>query len=172
MHQIIGLHRKANPQEVRVIDSDGKQMGILPTREALRRADEVGLDLVCVQPKSKPPVCKIIDHGKFKYDKKKAEKEAKKKQHIVEMKEIKFRPKIGDHDFEVKLNKILKFLEAGNRVKTTVMFRGRENIHKDIGVEILKKVLEKASEVGQADGKIVAEGRMVFMMLSPTASKK
>ena len=172
MRPIIGFNRKLQPREVRVIGPDGTQLGIIPTHEAFRKADDLGLDLVGVQPKSHPPVCKIIDHGKFKYEQKKTAKEARKNQHVVELKEIKFRPKIGDHDFKVKLDKIIKFLEEGNRVKTTVMFRGRENIHKDIGVDILNRVAEEVKHVGYQEGSVRAEGRIVFATLAPGTRKK
>jgi len=172
MRYIIGFNRKLQPREVRVIGPDGTQLGIMPTSDAFKRAEEMELDLVGVQPNSNPPVCRIIDHGKFKYEQKKSANEAKKNQSVVELKEIKFRPKIGEHDFEVKLSKIREFLSDGNRVKITVMFRGRENIHKDIGIGILQRVADAVTDLGSMDGGIKAEGRTVFMLLTSVVRKK
>lgn len=172
MQQIIGLNRKAGLREIRVIASNGNQLGVLNINEALRLAEEENLDLVCVQPKANPPVCKIIDYGKFKYEKKKAEKEAKKNQHVIETKEIKFRPKIGDHDFDVKLNKILEIIAEGNRVKVTVTFRGRENMHKDVGLDILQKIVAQTATVASPEENPQSEGKTLFITLSPSSKKK
>lgn len=172
MRAIAGFNRKIQPSEVRLIGADGQQMGIIPTREAFRRADEAGMDLVGVQAKVQPPVCKIMDYGKFKYDKKKAANVAKKNQQLTEVKEMKFRPKIGDHDLEVKTKKICEFLSEGNKVKVTVMFRGREIIHPEVGTAILDKVVEKAASVGEVESKPRQEGRFIYMVLMPARSKK
>lgn len=163
-----GMSHKFQPKEVRVIDNEGEQKGIIPLAAAFKMADELGLDLVCVAPKSQPPVCKIMDYGKFKYEKKKAEKESKKKQHTVQVKSVKFRPKIGDHDLDVKLKKVTKFLEEGNRVKLVMMFRGRENVHKDVGAEILYDVLDKVEALGKPEGNLQLEGRNISVIIAPS----
>jgi translation initiation factor IF-3 len=166
------MSHKFQPREVRVIGSNGEQKGVLLLREAFREADNVGLDLVCVAPKSNPPVCKIIDHGKFKYDKKKTENENKKKQKVVQTKNIKFRPKIGEHDRQVKLDRIKKFLAEGNRVKLIMTFRGRENIHKNVGAEIIYGVVDEVKNLCKPEGKLELEGRALVVTLIPLRKDK
>jgi translation initiation factor IF-3 len=153
--------------EVLVIDADGSKLGVMQTHEALRRAVEQQLNLVEVAPNSRPPVCRILDYGKYKYDQKQDQKRKKKNQVIVETKEVKFRPKIEKHDFEFKLNHVKRFLGEGDKVKTTMMFRGRELAHTELGQVMLEKVL------GQLEGKVIVEqpprleGRNMTMMLAP-----
>lgn len=154
-------------REVRVIGDDGSQLGILPTEDALRRAEEKGLDLVEVQPMARPPVCKIMDYGKFKYEQKRKASELKKKQTVVEVKEVKFRPKTGQHDYETKLRHLREFLGEGNKVRATIMFRGREIVHPEIGHEILKKVSEAVSDIAQVELAPRMEGKQMFMIIAP-----
>ena len=161
------INRQIRVSPIRVIDSDGSQLGVIPTEEAGRLAREQGLDLVEIQPNQRPPVCKIIDFGKWKYEQKKKTNEIKKKQKKVELKEIKFRPKTDVHDFEFKVKKIVGFLEEGNRVKVTIMFRGREMIHTHLGNEMLTKIAGRMNSDVGVDARPKMEGRSLFMTLSP-----
>ena len=161
------MNRRIRVREVRVIADDGEQLGILPTEEALRRAEEQGLDLVEVSPTARPPVCKIMDYGRFKYQQKRKAAEAKKNQHQVEVKEVKFRPKTDKHDFDVKLSRVLRFIAEGNKVKVTIMFRGREIVHPEIGQEILVRVAELANESAAVESMPRMEGRQMFMIVAP-----
>ncbi len=154
-------------REVRVIAEDGSQLGILPTDDALRRAEEKGLDLVEVQPMARPPVCKIMDYGKFKYEQKRKASELKKKQTVVEVKEVKFRPKTGEHDFQTKLRHLREFLQDGNKARVTIMFRGREIVHPEIGQDILKRLAEAISDIGQVEMGARMEGKQMFMIVAP-----
>jgi translation initiation factor IF-3 len=128
---------------VRCIDPEGEQLGVIDTFEAIRKAEEFGLDLVEVQPNVDPPVCKILDYGKFKYEAQKRANEARKKQKIIEVKEIKLRPNIDEHDYQVKMRNVQKFLNAGDKVKVTLRFRGREMAHQDLGANVLTRVREE-----------------------------
>lgn len=153
--------------KIRVIDSDGAQLGIMPPREALQLADEKELDLVLVSDKADPPVCRIIDYGKFKFEQEKKAREAKKKQHTVDVKEVKMRYKIEQHDYNVRIRQAKGFLEDGDKVKATIMFRGREIQHSDMAEELLKRMatdLQEVAEVQQAPKK---EGRNMMMLLAP-----
>jgi len=152
---------------VLVIDAHGEQAGILPTQEALRLAEEQGLDLVEVAPNARPPVCKIMDFGRYKYQQQKKLQEARKKQSVVQIKEIKVRPKTDDHDFNTKLKHVLRFLEGGDRVKVTVFFRGREIVHKDRGLMILKRMVEAVGEVAKVEQQPRSEGRTMSLLLAP-----
>ncbi|MBQ3059633.1 MAG: translation initiation factor IF-3 [Desulfovibrio sp.] len=154
-------------RELRVIGADGEQLGILPRNEALTLAKEVGLDLVEVAATSEPPVCRIMDYGKFKYEQQKKKQEAKKRQTVVQIKEIKVRPKTDDHDYETKLRHIRRFLEDGDRCKITVFFRGREIVHKDRGLAILERVVQDLAEVAKVEQEPRAEGRTLQMLLVP-----
>lgn len=145
------MDRRIRVPEVLVIDADGNKLGVMDTRDALRRAEEQGLNLVEVAPTSRPPVCRILDYGRYKYDQKQAAKKKKKNQIVVEVKEVKFRPKVERHDYDFKLRHIERFLSEGNKVKATIMFRGRELAHINIGEDVLKRVLE------QLGGKVVIE---------------
>ena len=149
-----------------MIGPNAEQLGILTIEAALSRAAEEGLDLVEVSPLSKPPVCKIMDYGKFKYEAKKKAAEAKKKQTIVKLKEIKLRPKTEDHDYDFKVKNIRRFLEGGDKARVTIMFRGREITHKEIGHKILQEVLEDLKDVAIVEQTPRMEGRQMFMILA------
>tara|TARA_Y100001970_G_scaffold277009_1_gene380578 strand:+ start:555 stop:1085 length:531 start_codon:yes stop_codon:yes gene_type:complete len=153
--------------EVRVISSSGKQLGIISIREALNHAEDEGYDLVEVSPDAKPPVCKIIDYGKLKYKEQKSKKEAKKKQKTIEVKEIKMRPGINKHDYEVKVRALSKFIEGGNKVKISMRFRGREMEHQNIGRDLLNKLTEQVSEYAKVEVPPKSEGRQIMMILVP-----
>ena len=152
---------------VRYIDSEGKQVGIVPLEQALKSAGDAGLDLVEVAPDADPPVCRAMDYGKFKYQQAKKAQEAKRKQSQTQVKEIKMRPKIADHDFSFKMRKILDFLGERNRVKVTVRFRGREIAFAEFGRDLLRRVAEEAAEAGTVEGTPKMEGRQMTMILAP-----
>jgi translation initiation factor IF-3 len=141
-----------------VIDDEGKQLGIMPPYEALKVARGKGLDLVEVSPTAAPPVCRIINYGKYLYQLNKRQHEARKHQKSIELKEVKFRPRTGDHDFEVKRNKILQFLQEGDKVKATIMFRGREMAHRDLGWKMMQRLIEDVAEVGLLEARPKQEG--------------
>ena len=169
----IGL--KTNEQitasEVRVISSNGKQLGIISIREALNYAEDEGFDLVEVSPDARPPVCKIIDYGKLKYKEQKSKKEAKKKQKTIEVKEIKMRPGINKHDYEVKIKALSKFISGGNKVKVSLRFRGREMEHQNLGIELLNKLTKEVSEYAKVETPPKPEGRQIMMVLVPHLNK-
>jgi translation initiation factor IF-3 len=152
---------------VRVIGASGEQLGVLPIDQALARAQEEGMDLVEVSPLAKPPVCKIMDYGKFKYLEKKKQSEAKKKQVVVQLKEVKFRPRTEEHDYEVKLKKIREFLGEANKARVTVMFRGRELSHRELGHKVLQRIIEDMKEMAVIESVPRMEGRQMFMILAP-----
>lgn len=156
---------------VRVIDSDGEALGILSTSEALQKANAAELDLVEVAPSADPPVCRIMDYGKFKYEKSKKEKEAKKKQHQVHLKEVKFHPKTEEHDYTFKKDHARKFLIKGDRVKATVVFRGREITHIDIGRKVLEKLDEDLSDIATSEQQFKMEGRNMVSTYLPDKAK-
>ena len=153
--------------EVLVIDSDGKKLGVLATYEALRLAQEQGLNLVEVAPNSRPPVCRILDYGKYKYDQKQEAKRRKKNQVVVELKEVKFRPKVEKHDFDFKIRHVLRFLEAGDKVKATIMFRGREMAHPELGEQLLRRVLSELEGKVNVELQPRLEGRNMSMVIAP-----
>lgn len=165
------INRAITAQQVRLIDQNGDAVGIVNIRAALAKADEVGLDLVEVSPNANPPVCKIIDYGKLKYELQKKKAEAKKKQKVIEVKEVKFTPVIGEHDYQVKLNSIVKFVKEGNKVKVTLKFRGREISKQDIGVKLLNRLIDDVSEFARNENKPQLEGRQMMMILAPAAQK-
>lgn len=142
-------------------------MGVLPTHKALEIAQERGLDLVEVAEKADPPVCKIMDYGKFKYQQQKRKQEAKKKQTVIQIKEVKFRPKTDEHDYQTKLKHIRRFLEGGDRCKVTIFFRGREIVHKDRGLTVLERVKEDTLDISKMEQAPRSEGRTMNMMLAP-----
>jgi translation initiation factor IF-3 len=152
---------------VRVVGPDGDQLGVLPIDQALARAQELGMDLVEISPMAKPPVCKIMDYGRFKYTEKKKQNEAKKKQVVVQLKEVKFRPRTEEHDYDVKVKKIREFLEEANKARVTVMFRGREITHRELGQKVLQRIIEDVKEVAVIESAPRMEGRQMFMILSP-----
>jgi len=163
----IRVNHRIRATEVRVIADDGGMIGIMPVRQAVLMAQKEGLDLVEINPKGEPPVCKVMDYGKFKYEKKKRDREARKHQTIVELKEVKFRPNTDDHDIGVKTRKIRQFLEDKNKVKLTLRFRGRELAHKEIGSELLRRVIESISELGVMIQQPRMEGRTMTVILAP-----
>ena len=165
------VNRAITAQKIRLIDQDGEAVGIVDIREAMSMAREAGLDLVEVAAQANPPVCKIINYGKLKYELQKKKSEAKKKQKVVEIKEVKLTPTIGEHDYLVKLNSINRFIADGNKVKITLKFRGREFTHKEIGERLLNRVLDDVKEVAKCDGTPQLEGRQMMMMLSPVVAR-
>ena len=168
----VRINREIRAKEVRVIDPEGKQLGILAVSEALRLATTVELDLVEVSSKSEPPVCRIMDYGKFKYQQSKKAHDAKKKQAVVHLKEVKMRPKTEEHDFQFKLRHIERFLKEGNKTKVTVVFRGRELAHPDLGRNMLSRITEEAKEWGKVEQGPKFEGRNFIMVLTPLQSQK
>jgi translation initiation factor IF-3 len=158
-------------REVRVIGDDGEQLGVLATRDALAKAREQGLDLVEVSPTSRPPVCRIMDFGKYKYEQAKKARVSKKRQHQVVLKEIKLRPKIEKHDYEFKKKHVVQFLEHGDKVKVTLQFRGREMAHADLGRKLLDQLVEELKDYGKVEAPARQEGRMLILMLTPVANR-
>ncbi|MDR2251420.1 MAG: translation initiation factor IF-3 [Endomicrobium sp.] len=158
--------------EVRLVDSDGTMVGIVKTSEALAKAQGKGLDLVEISPQANPPVCKIVNFSKFKYEMDKKEKEAKKKQKISHLKEIRIKPRIGEHDLEVKIKHAREFIAAGDKVQLTAMFSGREMQHKDLGIKIMDKIKESLVDVAEPEGRISSMGTRVFMTLVPQKKSK
>ncbi|WP_245845077.1 translation initiation factor IF-3 [Pseudothioclava arenosa] len=153
--------------EIRLIGADGENVGVVTPREALTMAEEAGLDLVEISPTANPPVCKIMDFGKFKYEQQKREAEARKKQKVIEIKEVKFRPGTDTHDYEVKMRSVMKFLENGDKVKVTLRFRGREMAHQQLGLELLNRVKEDVGDAGKIESMPKLEGRQMVMMIAP-----
>lgn len=153
--------------EVRVINPEGQQLGIYPINQALAFAQEAGLDLVEINPKANPPVCRIMDFGKFKYEQKKQANLAKKKQKIIEVKEVKMRPKTDDHDFSFKLKHVVRFLADGNKAKVTIRFRGREIAHPETAARVLDRVIEAIGELAVVEQPYRLEGRTMTMILAP-----
>lgn len=168
MHQ---LNEDIRDSEIRLIGSTGEQLGIMSAAQAQRIADEQGLDLVKISPQATPPVCKLMDYGKFRFEQGKREKEAKKNQHVVEIKEIRMSPGIDVGDFNTKLKNAQKFLADGNRVKVSVRFRGREMAHTDIGKDLLVRFAEQCAEVATLDKEPKLEGRSMSIFLSPKTVK-
>ncbi len=160
-------NRRIKAREVRVIGPEGEQLGVLPVEQALARAQELGMDLVEVSPMAKPPVCKIMDYGKFKYLEKKKQNEAKKKQVVVQLKEVKLRPRTEEHDYDVKIKKVREFLKEANKARITVMFRGREMSHKELGQKVLQRVIEDLRDTAVIEATPRVEGRQMFMILAP-----
>ena len=154
-------------KEVRLIDANGNMVGIVTPEKANTMASESGLDLVEISPNASPPVCKIMDFGKFKYDQQKREAEARKKQKTIELKEIKFRPNTDTHDYEVKMRSVTKFLENGDKVKITLRFRGREMAHQELGAELMERVVVDTAHLGKPDVIPKVEGRQMIMIIYP-----
>jgi len=150
---------------VRLIDENGKQVGIISSTEALKIAEEHGLDLVEIAPQTDPPVCKIMDFGKYKYQQQMRDRQSKKKQHVIKLKELRFRPRIGEHDLIMKINRARKFLNDGCKVKITLMFRGRELAHKEDGFNLIERVIKELSDVSVVDKAPVSEGRTIISFL-------
>lgn len=165
------VNRRIRAREVRVIGADGEQLGIFPVEEAVRLAEEEGLDLVEVAPNSRPPVCRVMDYGKFKYQQKKRAQEAKKHQQQILIKEVKFRPKTEEHDYQFKLAHVRRFLEDGNRAKVTMRFRGREIAHAQLAMKTLKRLAQDVSELGAVESQPRLEGRAMIMVIAPKKDK-
>lgn len=163
------INDEIRDREIRLIDSEGEQLGIMSSKDALALAVSKNLDLVKIAPQAKPPVCKIMDYGKYKFALAKKEKEARKNQHIMVVKEVRLSLAIDDHDFNTKLNHAIKFLEAGNKVKVAVRFRGREISHSELGGVLLNKFADLTAQYGSPDKRPVLEGRNMIMMISPKA---
>ncbi|NBQ28072.1 MAG: translation initiation factor IF-3 [Rhodobacteraceae bacterium] len=155
--------------EIRLIGADGENVGVVTPERGVELAFEAGLDLVEISPNANPPVCKIMDFGKYKYEQQKRESEARKKQKVIEVKEIKFRPGTDTHDYEVKMRSVYKFLQNGDKVKITLRFRGREMAHQDLGRDLLNRVAEDVKEMGKVENMPKVEGRQMTMMIGPIA---
>ncbi|MCH7674825.1 translation initiation factor IF-3 [candidate division KSB1 bacterium] len=164
--QTTAINERIKAPEVRVIDADGEQVGVIDTSEAIETARNKGLDLVEISPAASPPVCKIMDYGKYKYQQSKKEKDTKKKQHVIHVKEIRLRPKIEAHDFNFKVSHARKFIEKGNKVKATVLFRGREMAHKEFAKTLLERMANELEDIAKIEREAVMEGRMMIMFLT------
>lgn len=158
-------------REVRLIGADGEQLGIVERNQALQMARDAGLDLVEVAATAEPPVCRIMDYGRYKYEAQKKKQEAKKRQTIIQIKEIKLRPKTDEHDYQTKVGHIRRFIEGGDRCKVTIFFRGREIVHKDRGQMMLDRVVEDTKDIAKVEQEARAEGRTLFMMMGPLPKK-
>ena len=161
------INEMINSRSVRCIDPDGEQLGILSIDEAMNKAEELGLDLVELQPNADPPVCKILDYGKHKYQAQKRANEARKKQKIIEVKEIKLRPNIDQHDYQVKMKAVRKFIDGGDKVKITLRFRGREMAHVELGTDLLSRVQQDIDDFAKIESMPKMEGRQMTMILAP-----
>ena len=161
------INEAIRAREVRLIDQDGENVGVVTRTDALERATQAGLDLVEISPDAQPPVCKILDFGKFKYQEQKKAAEARKRQKVVEVKEIKLRPNIDDHDYDVKMKAIKRFFEEGDKVKVTLRFRGREMAHQSLGMEVLKRVRVDLEAIAKVESEPRFEGRQMVMVLAP-----
>ncbi|GAB4227236.1 MAG: translation initiation factor IF-3 [Methyloligellaceae bacterium] len=160
-------NEEIDAQEVQLIDEEGKNLGVVSREEALERADEAGLDLVEISPNADPPICKILDLGKYKYQAQKKAAEARKKQKTFDVKEIKMRPNIDTHDYDVKMRSMRKFFEHGDKVKVTLRFRGREMAHTELGAQLMNRVKEEINEIAKVESEPRLEGRQMVMVLSP-----
>lgn len=163
----VRINERIRAREIRVIDEEGKQLGIMPPYEALKHAREHGLDLVEVSPTANPPVCRIINYGKYLYQLSKRQHEARKHQRSSGLKEVKFSPRTGEHDIEVKRNQMLRFLQEGSKVKATVEFRGREMAHRDLGWKLLERLVKDIGEAGQVETRPKQEGRNLSTIVAP-----
>jgi translation initiation factor IF-3 len=161
------INHRIESRDVRLIGAGGENLGVVPTRQALAMAEEANLDLVEVSPDAKPPVAKILDYGKFKYQEQKKAAEARKKQKVIEIKEIKMRPMIDDHDYDVKMKAIKRFFEEGDKVKITLRFRGREMAHQELGQQLLDRVKKDTGEIAKVESEPRFEGRQIVMVLAP-----
>lgn len=161
------INGRIEAHEIRLIDAEGGMVGVVQTRDALARADEEGLDLVEISPTARPPVCKLLDYGKFKYESQKKANVARKKQKVVEIKEIKMRPGIDDNDYGIKMRKVREFLDEGDKVKVTMRFRGREMAHQHLAMGILEKVKTEVAELGKVEQMPKMEGRQMIMVMAP-----
>ncbi|HEX3508936.1 MAG TPA: translation initiation factor IF-3 [Candidatus Dormibacteraeota bacterium] len=162
------INDQIRSSEVRLIDDQNNQLGVLSLDAALRIASEKGLDLVEVAPQAQPPVCRLMDYGRFKFETIKKEKDQRRKQNVIKLKEMKLRPKVAEHDFQTKFKGLKQFLEAGEKVKVTIMFRGREMVHQDIGRRILDRVADDAKQFAVIERAPLLEGKNLFMILAPS----
>ena len=169
--QELQINEQIRDKELRVIDSDGTQLGIMSLRQAMEIAEKKNLDLVKIAPQANPPVCKIIDYGKFRFEQAKREKEARKNQRVVEIKEVRLSLNIDTHDFETKKNHALRFISEGNKVKASIRFRGREMGHPELGLEIMRRFADAMSEVANVEKTAKLEGRTMLMFLAPEPAK-
>ena len=167
----IRANHKIKVPTARCIKPDGEMAGVLPTRDAMRLAEQFGLDLVEVSPNADPPVCRIMDFGKFRYEESKRSRQSKKNQHMVVVKEIKFHANVGDHDFDTKLNHALEFLEKGHKVKFSLMFRGRENAHRELGFEVVNRAIKRCEGHGVPDMDPKLMGNCIVVMMGPRGPK-
>ncbi|WP_370636982.1 translation initiation factor IF-3 [Gelria sp. Kuro-4] len=172
MTKDLQVNEQIRVREVRLVDETGQQLGIMLTREALRLAQEKGLDLVKVAPDARPPVCRIMDFGRYKYEQSKREKEARKKQKVITIKEIRLRPTIDEHDYEVKLRNMQRFLSDGDKVKVTVRFRGRQMTHTEAGRQLLARMAEQLKDLGTVEREPRLEGNQMIMILAPRSEEK
>ena len=161
------LNDEITSPKVRVIGADGEQVGILSRNEALTMAEEAGLDLVEIQPNAEPPVCRVMDFGKFLFEQKKQKQQAKKKQRQIQVKEVKFRPGTGEGDYQVKLRNLIRFLTEGDKTKVTMRFRGREHAHRELGLDLLRRIEKDLAEYGAVEQQPQMEGRQMVMVLGP-----
>ncbi|MEN7973053.1 MAG: translation initiation factor IF-3 [Verrucomicrobiota bacterium] len=166
------MNHRIRVPEIRVAGPNGEQLGIMKTGEALRLSDQFGLDLVEISPTAKPPLCKIMDFGKYKYDQEKKKKEQKKHQVQTKLKEVKFRVNVGDHDYETKMRNLRKFIEHGDRVKISLMFRGRENAHRELGFEVMQRIIKDTVDITSVDQAPRLQGRFVSAILVPKKKTK
>ena len=165
------MNHRIRAREVRVIDEEGTQLGVMPPQQALRFAEERGLDLVEVAPNGTPPVCRIMDYGKYRYQMKRKAHEAKKHQKSITVKEVKFRPNTDEHDYEFKKNHIIRFLKQGNKVKANVWFRGREIVHKEIGRALIQRLIEEIEEIGEVEDQPRMERNNLICIFAPRKEK-
>ncbi len=165
------INEEITDKEVRLISNDGEQLGIVSAAQAQKLAAEKNLDLVKIAPQAKPPVCKIMDYGKYRFEQSKREKEAKKNQRVIEIKEIRLSPNIDVHDFDTKVGHARKFLAAGNKIKVSIRFRGREMTHTDLGLSIMAQFAEKCADIAAVEKPAKLEGRQMLMFLAPKSAK-
>ncbi len=165
------INEEITDKEVRLISNDGEQLGIVSAAQAQKLAAEKNLDLVKIAPQAKPPVCKIMDYGKYRFEQSKREKEAKKNQRVIEIKEIRLSPNIDVHDFDTKVGHARKFLSAGNKTKVSIRFRGREMTHTDLGLTIMAQFAEKCADIASVEKPAKLEGRQMLMFLAPKSAK-
>lgn len=161
------MNEEIDVPNIRLVGAEGQMIGVVSVREGLDKAFEAGLDLVEVSPNADPPVCKILDYGKFKYETQKKKNEARKKQKVIEVKEIKMRPGIDDHDYEVKMRSVRRFLDEGDKVKMTIRFRGREMAHQELGMKVLDRIRAEVDPIAKIEQFPRTEGRMMTMILAP-----
>lgn len=171
IQKFIRINERIRVPEVRVIGPNSEQLGVLMVRRAIELAQEHGLDLVEVAPTASPPVCRIIDYSKYKYDQEKKERRIKKNQHVMHLKQIRLKPNIGDGDYQIKVKQAKAFLEKKDKVKINMFFRGREMMHKDLGAKVLARVIADLAECGETEKNPAMEGRIMSVVISPSATK-